>query len=416
MIELRSETAWCEGVALAGLAVEFGTPLYVYSRRRLESNYRLLADAFRPLDGRIRYSVKANGSGAILRLLRGWASGFDVVSGGELYRTLLAGADPGAIVFAGVGKTDAELRLAVESGVGWVNAESREELEALDAIAGELGARPRVALRLNPAVEADTHRHIATGGARSKFGIDLAQADRLLLDAGRFPHLDLAGVHVHIGSQLASPDATVEAVRKSLALIDRHGLRMIDIGGGFPVNYRADAGLESPPPAAFAQALAPLLRGRDLEILIEPGRSIVADAGLLLTRVLSVKQREGRQLAVVDAGMTDLIRPALYEAYHPIAPLRADGGDRVATDVVGPVCESADAFARDRLLPALARGDLLAITHAGAYGMAMASNYNSRPRPAEVLIDGERAALIRRRERYDDLVALELDADITTEA
>ncbi|MGH2594282.1 MAG: diaminopimelate decarboxylase [Anaerolineae bacterium] len=413
VIEFRSERAYCQDVPLADLASAFATPLYVYSRQRLEANYRRVADAFVPLGARVRYSVKANSSGAILRLLRDWASGFDVVSSGELYRTLRAGADPKTIVFAGVGKTDAELSFAVEFGVGWINVESSEEIEALDAIANTKGARPRAALRLNPVVEADTHPHIATGGVRSKFGIDLDEAERLLSEATRFPQVNLAGLHVHVGSQLASPDATVEAVRKALVLIERYRLRMLDIGGGFPVNYGADENSTplTPDPSVFAQALAPMLRHRDLELLIEPGRSIVADAGLLLTRVLNVKQRERRQLVVVDAGMTELIRPALYGAYHPIVPLDMQQADPVATDVVGPVCESADAFARDRPLPPLKRGNLLAITHAGAYGMSMASNYNSRPRPAEVMVDGSAVSLIRKRETFEDLLANEVTSD-----
>lgn len=396
---------------LARLAEAFGTPLYVYSRRQLEDNYRRVAGAFAALGAQVCYSVKANSSGAILRLLRGWSSGFDVVSGGELYRTLRAGGVPQTIVFAGVGKTDAELAYALESGVGWINVESREEIEALDRIAASLQVRPRAALRLNPAVEADTHKHIATGGARSKFGIDLEEAERLMEERARFAHVELNGVHVHIGSQLASPEATVRAVAKALILVDRYGLRMLDIGGGFPVNYRDGDGAATPHPAIFAQALAPQLKGRDLEILIEPGRSIVADAGVLLTRALSVKQRGGRQLVVVDAGMNDLIRPALYGAHHPILPLEARSGERLATDVAGPVCESADAFAHDRMLPPLQRGDLLAITHAGAYGMAMASNYNSRLRPAEVMVDGTTYALIRRRETLEDLLAAEVTGD-----
>ncbi len=410
MIRFRPEQTYCEEVRLADLAARYATPLYVYSRQRLEANYRRVADAFAPLGVRVRYSVKANSTGAILRLLREWSAGFDVVSGGELYRSLRVGAEPKTIVFAGVGKNDDELRLAVESGVGWINVEAREELEALDAIAAAAGARPSVALRLNPAVEADTHPHVATGGRRSKFGIDRDEAERLLADAARYAHLDLAGLHVHIGSQLASPDATVAAVRTALDLIDRHHLRMLDIGGGFPVNYRADEDAK-PDPSAFAQALAPLLRHRQLEVLIEPGRSIVADAGLLLTRVLNVKQRAGRQVVVVDAGMNDLIRPALYDAYHPIELLEARAADPIPTDVVGPVCESADAFARDRTLPPLRRGDLLAVTYAGAYGMSMASNYNSRPRPAEVLVDGAAHTLIRRRETLEDLLSTEVNLD-----
>src|SRR3990172_5994596 len=358
MLETHAGRATCEEMKLADLAARFGTPLYVYSRRRLKANTARVARAFAPLRAHLRYSVKANSNGAILRLLREWGAGFDVVSAGELYRSLQAGASPGAVVFAGVGKSDAELRYAVETGVGWINVD---------------------------------------------------EAGRLLADAARYPHLDLAGVHVHVGSQLASPDATVAAVRKALELVDRYRLRMLDIGGGFPVNDQAgaDAG-PAPAPSDFAEALAPLLRDRDLELMIEPGRSIVADAGLLLTCVLYVKQRAGRQIVVVDAGMTDLIRPALYDAYHPIVPLQAHSATGVLSDVVGPVCESADAFAHDRPLPPMQRGDLLAITHAGAYGMSMASNYNSRLRPAEVLVDGASAWLIRRRETMEDLLAMEV--------
>jgi len=412
MIENRSGQMCCEETPLADLAARFGTPLYVYSKRQLMAGYRRVADAFAPLGAGIRYSVKANGSRAILRLLREWGAGFDVVSGGELSRALQAGADPGSIVFAGVGKTDAELCAAVEAGVGWINVERREELETLEAIAAERGlragsARPRVALRLNPAVEADTHKHIATGGTRSKFGLDLDEADRLLAQAARFPHLDLAGLHVHIGSQLASPDATVAAVRKALVLLERYGLRQLDLGGGFPVDYGPDAG-PAPGPAAFGQALAPLLQNRRLELLVEPGRAIVAEAGLLLTRVLSAKPRAGRHILVVDAGMTDLMRPALYNAHHPIVPIDVPDADSVMTDVAGPVCESADFFARDRWLPSLKRGDVLAILYAGAYGMSMASNYNSRLRPAEVMVDGTTARLIRRRETMEDLLATEI--------
>lgn len=406
MIELRAKVVYCQQVRLSDLPPTYDTPLYVYSRQQLEANYQRVTSAFASLAVGVRYSVKANSNAALLRLLHDQSCGFDVVSQGELYLTLQIGADPRTIVFAGVGKRDEELRYALDANVGWINAESREELEALEAIALEHGARPQVALRLNPMIDADTHHHIATGGARSKFGIDLDQATQLFEDARRFPHLDLAGVHIHIGSQLASPDATLAAMQKALAIIDRFGLRMIDIGGGFPVNYKPDKA-SLPDTSTFAQTLAPHLHGRGLEVLIEPGRSIVADAGLLLTHVLSVKQRAGRQIVVVDAGMNDLIRPALYDAYHPIVPLEAGNGDLLPSDVVGPVCESADAFAHDRPLPALKRGDLLAITHAGAYGMSMASNYNARPRPAEVLIDDAQHKLIRRREALEDLIAKE---------
>lgn len=400
-----NEAWWCEGAGLNELANQFGTPLYVYSRAQLEANYRRVADAFAPLNARLHFSVKSNANGALLRVLRDLGSGFDVVSGGELFRALHAGAAPASIVFAGVGKTRAELEYAIDQGVGWINVESSQELDVLEDIATARSIHSAIALRVNPSVEADTHHHIATGGHRSKFGIEVNEARSILQSADRYPHLDIAGLHIHIGSQLATPDGTVAAIERILPLTEVHPIRSLDLGGGFPVAYRPTE--HFPEPAAFAEKIVPLLKDRSFEIAIEPGRSISANAGALIATVQYLKPRGGRRIVVVDASMTELIRPALYEAYHHIEAVNhRENADQLA-DIVGPVCESADVLGSDRALPVLQRGDRLIIFNAGAYGLSMASNYNSRPRPAEVLVEGATSRLIRRRETWEDLIELE---------
>jgi diaminopimelate decarboxylase len=406
--ELRNGQWWCDQVAVDALADEYGTPLYVYSRARLEENYRRLQYAFKTLASQIHFSVKSNANGAILRVLRELGSGFDVVSAGEAYRALRAGADPASIVFAGVGKTESELIFALENNLGWINVESVQELELLNRLASERHAKPQVALRINPQIEADTHHHMATGGQRSKFGIDVNDARSVLLQAGQYLNLDIAGLHVHIGSQLANTVETVAALQRVLELATLHPIRNLDIGGGFPVSYRPDD--ELPDPSVFAEAVQQVLRTQArhaFEIAIEPGRSIIADTGVLLATVQYIKVREGRRIVVCDASMTELIRPALYDAYHHIVPVKDSKPSPLLTDIVGPVCETSDTLGTDRALAAVARGDRLLIMHAGAYGMSMASNYNSRPRPAEVLVEGKFHRLIRRRETWDDLVKLE---------
>jgi len=398
---------WCEDVAINELADQFGTPLYVYSRAQLTANYQRVAQAFAPLNARLHFSVKSNANGPLLRVLRDLGSGFDVVSGGELFRALHAGADPSTIVFAGVGKTRAELEYAIDHGVGWINVESSQELDVLEDIAASRACHTAIALRVNPSVEADTHHHIATGGHRSKFGIDVDEARSILQNADRYPQLDIAGLHIHIGSQLATPDGTVAAIERILPLTDVHPIRCLDLGGGFPVAYRPTD--QFPEPAAFAEKIVPLLKERPFEIAIEPGRSISANAGALITTVQYLKPRDGRRIVVVDASMTELIRPALYEAYHHIEAVNHGENTDQLADIVGPVCESADVLGTDRMLPILERGDRLIVFNAGAYGMSMASNYNSRPRPAEVLIEGATPRLIRRRETWADLIGLETD-------
>ena len=406
--ELRNGQWWCDQAAVDALADEYGTPLYVYSRARIAENYRRVQYAFKDLNPRIHFSVKSNANGAILRVLRELGSGFDVVSAGEAYRALRAGADPASIVFAGVGKTEMELIYALVNNLGWINVESTQELELLNRLASERHAKPHVALRINPQVEADTHRHMATGGHRSKFGIDVDDARSILMQASQYLHLDIAGLHMHIGSQLANTVETVSALQRVLELATLHPIRNLDIGGGFPVSYRPDD--ELPDPSVFAEAVQQVLKtnaSRSFEIAIEPGRSISADAGVLIATVQYIKVREGRRIVVCDASMTELIRPTLYGAYHHIVPAKDSKALPLLADIVGPVCETGDTLGADRELAEVVRGDRLLIMNAGAYGMSMASNYNSRPRPAEVLVDGKFHRLIRRRETWDDLVRLE---------
>ncbi len=419
--QYQSGQLWCERISAAALAQQFETPLYVYSRQTLCGHYDRFREAFAALDPLLCFSVKSCPNTHLCRVLAERGAGFDVVSGGELHRALAAGADPARIVFAGVGKTDRELREALDQHIGWFNVESEAELEALAAIAAERGARPRVALRVNPDVDARTHVYTTTGRKETKFGVDYDRAEAVFRRFASNAALRLVGMHLHIGSPVLDIQAYVRSIQRALELSDAlRGagvtIEALDIGGGFGAHY---TGGEAPPAAQYADAIVPLLAGRGLSILIEPGRSIAANAGVLLTRVLYVKTSGTKRFVIVDAGMNDLIRPALYGAYHFIWPVQC-GEMTPATraaqqpfeslqtvDVVGPVCESGDFLAKDRSLPHVQRGDLLAIFTVGAYGMSMASQYNSRSRPAEVLVDGPAARLIRRRETYADLLAAE---------
>lgn len=425
----RSCELHCDGVPLSRITAEAGTPFYVYSAARLRENYRRLGAAFAPVHPRICYSVKANSNLAILRLLSDEGAGFDIVSGGELYRALTAGIDPALIVFAGVGKTRSELEFGVQSGVGWFNVESAGEAGRLNEVAGAEGETVNVALRLRPGVETGTHRHIATGGAASKFGMSLAEGIALIRRAADFPHLRMAGVHIHIGSQLADPGPTLAALEVALDFMSANilgpplgrprGSPLLNIGGGFPVSYRDDESILSIEDfaAPIVSRLVPLAEGGHravvpmgppLQFVLEPGRYLAADAGALVLTVQYVKEVEGGRMAVVDGGMNALLRPALYDAYHRVLPLvEAQTHGSALTSIVGPICESADVLGRDRTLPPLAPGDILAVMDAGAYGFSMASNYNSHPRPAEVLVEGDAFRVIRRHETYADLVAAE---------
>jgi diaminopimelate decarboxylase len=405
-----------ESVALADIAARFGTPCYVYSRAALTAAYGAYRDALQAhgLAERslVCYAVKANSNLAILNLFARLGAGFDIVSGGELARVLAAGGSPERIVFSGVGKSRAEMRAALEAGIHCFNVESASELEQLSEVAGSVGRRAPVSLRVNPDVDAKTHPYISTGLKTAKFGVAFDEAFDLYRRAASLPHIAVKGIDCHIGSQLLDPAPAAEAADKVLALVDRLAaagiaLEHIDLGGGMGIQYRAD----EPAPSA-ADYLSPMLAklaGRREKLLFEPGRSLVGNAGILLTRVEVLKPGEEKHFAVVDAAMNDLMRPALYDAWHDIVKVGAGDtatGTPMSYEIVGPICESGDFLGHDREL-ALNEGDLLAILSAGAYGMAMASNYNSRPRAAEVMVDGDSMHLIRRRENVAELFALE---------
>jgi diaminopimelate decarboxylase len=397
-----------EQMPLDEIARRFGTPCYVYSRSAIEGAYREYAQALAGRDSLLCYSVKANSNLSILRLLADLGCGFDIVSGGELRRVLAAGGSAAKTLFSGVGKTRDELRAALAEGIGCINVESEPELERVDAVARELGRRAPVAFRVNPDVDAKTHPYISTGLKESKFGVAYGEAERLYARAARLPGIEVVGVGCHIGSLLADPGPLVAAVERIASLVDRLSragiaLRHIDVGGGIGIRYRDEA---PQPIAAFVSGVLAALGKRPETVVFDPGRSIVGNAGVLLTRVEYVKPGEARNFLVVDAAMNDLIRPSLYGAWHEVRAVRESAAEKAVYDIVGPVCESADFLAKDRPLAAR-EGDLLAVMSAGAYGMAMSSNYNSRPRAAEVLVEGEAARLVRRRETVDELFALE---------
>jgi len=394
----------CDAVNLQSIAEHTGTPVYVYSASRIQANLRRLQNAFAPLHAALHYSIKANGNLALLRLIGQAGIDMDAVSGGEIYRARRAGIASERILFAGVGKTSAEIRYALAEKVEWFNVESADELSLLDRLAGETESTPSVVLRLNPGIEAQTHHHIATGHARAKFGMPAPIIADLLAHRADYPHVRIAGLHVHIGSQLGDVQETVQAVQLAQALLAPYAhLRTLDIGGGFPVAYTTDD--EYPAPDAFAEALFSLLKG--WQIFVEPGRSVVADAGVLLVSVLYEKEQGGQRFVIVDGSMTDLLRPALYEAVHPIVPLRKTELNLREAVVVGPVCESTDVLNRACVLPDLNLSDYLAVLGAGAYGMVMASNYNMRPRAPEVFVENGAWRVIRQRETWDDLLRCE---------
>ncbi len=408
----RQRRLHAEDVDVSAIAQQLGTPCYVYSRAAIEERYRAFDAAFGGRDHLVCYAVKANSNLAVLNLLARSGSGFDIVSGGELERVLRAGGDPAKVVFSGVGKTEAEMRTALQAGIHCFNVESAAELERLSTVAAALGKTAPVSLRVNPDVDPGTHPYIATGLKESKFGIPIADAAALYRRARELPGVRIEGVACHIGSQLTELAPFVEAldrvVRLIRALTDAGiGLRHVDIGGGLGIRYDAE---QPPEPAAYVQALLARLDDepcRGLRVLIEPGRAIVGNAGLLLTRVLYLKHGDDRNFAIVDAGMNDLVRPALYAAWHDIAPAAADQPRPLRRyDVVGPVCESGDFLGRDREL-GIEAGDLLAVVSAGAYGAVMASNYNTRPRAPEVMVDGTKIYVVRRRETLEELMASE---------
>lgn len=405
--EYRHGELACENLPISRIAKEIGTPCYVYSHATLVRHYRVFDGAFQNVPHIVAYAMKANSNLAILRLMAREGSGADIVSGGELYRALKAGIPPSKIVFAGVGKSREEIRDALATDILMLNVESSAELRVIDEVAAEMGRRARVALRINPDIDPKTHPYISTGLKQSKFGIS---ADRALDEyklATTLRHIDVVGVHKHIGSQLTDVAPFVDALKKILALVEtlqRHGadIRYINIGGGLGITYSDEV---PPLPHEFAVAISPLVRDLKSVLIMEPGRVIVGNAGILVTRVLYTKAGEAKHFVIVDAGMNDLIRPSLYGAYHEIRPVcEAPNAKTLTVDVVGPVCESSDFLAKDRAMPEAKAGDLLAVMSAGAYGFTMASNYNSRPRVPEVLVKGGEMHVIRTREEYADLV------------
>ena len=405
---LKNGQLYAESVPLAEIAERFGTPCYIYSRAALESSLDEFLHELAGIDSQVCYAMKANSNLAVLNVFARRGAGFDIVSGGELKRALAAGADPKKIVFSGVGKTTAEMTLALTTGILCFNVESAPELERLNDVAAGLGVKAPVSLRVNPNVDAKTHPYISTGLKENKFGVAYDDALAIYRHAARLPHLEIIGIDCHIGSQLLDPAPFAEALDKLLLLIDQltgQGivLHHIDLGGGLGIRYQDE---EAPSVKAYLQPLLHKLKQRGLKILLEPGRRLVGNSGVLLTRVEYLKLGEAKNFAIVDAAMNDLARPALYDAWHDIVPVVPRQSPASHWDVVGPICESGDFLGRQRAL-AIEAGDLLAILSAGAYGMAMSSNYNTRPRAAEVMVDGSQIHLIRRRESVEELYANE---------
>ena len=405
---LKNGQLHAESAALADVAERFGTPCYVYSRAALEAAFAEFQQELGGVDSLICYAVKANSNLAVLNVFARLGAGFDIVSLGELKRALAAGADPKKIVFSGVGKSASEMAFALETGIHCFNVESAPELDRLNAVAGQLGKKAPISLRVNPNVDAKTHPYISTGLKENKFGVAYEDALEIYQHAAGLPNLEVAGIDCHIGSQLLDPAPFAEALDKLLQLIEQlrvNGieLRHIDLGGGLGIRYKDE---DEPSVKSYLQPLLRELKGRGLKILLEPGRRLVGNAGVLLTQVEYLKPGEAKNFAIIDAAMNDLARPALYDAWHDIVPVIPRSGETSNWEIVGPICESSDFLGHKRALNLLP-GDVLAVMSAGAYGMAMSSNYNTRPRAAEVMIDGAEAHLIRRRETIEDLYALE---------
>ena len=424
----RDNRLFCEDSDLARIAESYGTPLYVYSQHTVLDHFQRLNAALKGLDHEICYAVKANSNLNLLRLLANAGAGFDIVSGGELYKVLSSGGSASKCTFAGVGKTREEIAYALHNDVLSFNVESEEELLAIQEVAKSLGKTAPVAIRVNPDVDAATHKYISTGKSQNKFGIGLDRIEAVYELAAGLSHVKIVGIQTHIGSQIRESKPFVEALQKLVPLVkrlrDRYGIEFFSIGGGIGIVYKGslESGREEwwsdettkqgMTIEEYVNAVGPLLKEIGVRVLLEPGRFLVGNAGVLLCQVLYIKETPAKRFVIVDAGMNDLIRPALYEGFHEIVAVERNPKlDPMVADVVGPVCESGDFFALDRKISACQSGDLLAVMSAGAYGFAMASNYNSRPLPAEVLVDGNSAQLIRRRQNYADLVEFELGVD-----
>ena len=409
--EYRNGEMFAEQVPLKRIAQEVGTPAYVYSLATLKRHFKVFDQAFAKVRHIVCFSVKANSNLALLRAFAKEGSGFDIVSGGELFRALKVGADPKKIVFSGVGKKKEEIEYALEAGILMFNVESEEELFALNEIAAGIGKKAPISLRVNPDVDPQTHPYISTGMKKAKFGVDIKKSLETYKKAVSLRNVEVVGVDCHIGSQLTSVTPFVDALAKVREYLDRvlagelkkegAQIRYLDLGGGLGINYHD----ETPPlPDEYAKAIIQGLEGLDVTLILEPGRVIVGNAGILLTEVQYLKETETKKFVIVDGGMNDLIRPALYGSYQAIQPVVQTNADKMIADVVGPICESGDFFAKDREIARPRRGDLLAVMSAGAYGFTMASNYNSHPKPPEVLVDGDRYYIVRKRESMDDLI------------
>ncbi|REJ85813.1 MAG: diaminopimelate decarboxylase [Planctomycetota bacterium] len=419
--EYRQGQLFCEDVPVADLAEEFGSPLWVYSAAKLRHEYGAIRDAFSEVDPVICYSVKANGNLSLLKLLNDEGCSFDIVSGGELYRVQQSGSATERVIFAGVGKTDAEIRFALEADILMFNVESEAELDAISAVAGSMSRVAPVALRLNPDIDARTHAKTTTGKKGNKFGMDIERHNELAAKVLGDANLELRGIHMHLGSPILTTDPYEAAAKKALEVVrdlraKGHQTNWINLGGGFGLSY---LGNEAPPYSEYARVILPCIRQAECRLALEPGRSICGNAGILVTRVIFTKREGGKLFVIQDGGMNDLVRPAMYDSFHRIWPVRPavpppdDYQQEIPgcepADVVGPICESGDYLARNRWLPPVERGDLLSTFSAGAYGTVMSSHYNARPLGAEVLVEGDAYRLIRRRETYDDLIATERD-------
>lgn len=397
---------YCENIKVSDIAKKIETPFYLYSYKTLMDHYRKLKTAFRQVDPLICFSMKSNSNLAVVRALVKSGAGLDIVSGGELYRARLAGANPKKTVYAGVGKKPREIEEAIKFGILFFNVESEEELEEIQAAAARLGSKVSVAIRINPDVIPKTHKYITTGKGETKFGLDFETVHKIFNSGWKYPDLKLDGVHIHIGSQILDAEPFMDAIKKVIEFLRKHRIvvRYFNIGGGLGIVYS----MENPQTAkSFAKKVIPLLKGMKLKIVLEPGRFISGNSGVLVTRVVYTKRTPRKKFIIVDSGMNDLMRPSLYEAYHKIVPVRVPVNSSEScekVDVVGPICESGDFLGKDRLLPSVGKGDLLAVMGAGAYGFTMSSNYNARPRPAEVLVARGRYYVVRKHETYRDLV------------
>jgi diaminopimelate decarboxylase len=404
--EYKDRELYCEGLPIRQIAERVGTPFYVYSYRTLTRHFDVFDRAFAGVPHLICYAMKANSNIALLRLFTRLGAGVDIVSGGELYRAIQGGANPQKIVFSGVGKKEDEIEDGLKTGILMFNAESSQELEKISGVAGRIGKKAPVSIRVNPDIDAKTHPYISTGLKKNKFGIDINRALMAYRLAARLPHLEIVGIDCHIGSQLIEADPFVEALWKLKGLVDqlrREGItiRYLDLGGGLGITYEDE---EPPDPVEYAANILEVIRGFDCTLVLEPGRVIVGNAGILVTKVLYTKENEAKRFVIIDAGMNDLVRPSYYGSFHQVLPVKRESREEMVADVVGPICESSDFLAKDRKIPRPNPGELLAVMSAGAYGFSMSTNYNSRPRVAEVLVRENEMFVIRQRESYEDLI------------